>query len=101
MRDEIKEQGDNATNLDLLATTGCAIAFEPKENVDMFICITENGRIARHLAKQKPRQPILACSTSGQTVRQINMTRGVVGYKIPQHLRSRTDELIEHILHVA
>lgn len=29
------------------------------------------------------------------------MTRGVTGYKIPEHLKNRTDELIELILHVA
>jgi len=29
------------------------------------------------------------------------MKRGVVGYKIPEHLKNRRDELIEHILHVA
>eukprot|EP00355_Strombidium_rassoulzadegani_P002942 CAMPEP_0168613124 /NCGR_PEP_ID=MMETSP0449_2-20121227/3287_1 /TAXON_ID=1082188 /ORGANISM="Strombidium rassoulzadegani, Strain ras09" /LENGTH=566 /DNA_ID=CAMNT_0008653743 /DNA_START=15 /DNA_END=1715 /DNA_ORIENTATION=- len=99
-REEVKKLGDNADNIDLLATTGCSIAFEPKENVDMFICLTENGRIAKHIAKQRPRQPILACSVSGQIVRQINMTRGVVGYQIPEHMKNRTDELIEHILHV-
>lgn len=93
--------GEGASNIDLLSTTGCAIAFEPKENVDMFVCMTENGRIARHIARNKPRQPILACSTSGQTVRQVNLNRGVVGYKIPEHLKNRTDELIDHILHVA
>ena len=28
------------------------------------------------------------------------MTRGVVGYQIPEYMKNRTDELIEHILHV-
>jgi len=67
----------------------------------MFVCITESGKIARHLAKQKPKQPILACSTSGQIVRQINMTRGVVGYKIPEYMKQRTDDLVDLILRVA
>ena len=69
VREEIKEQGDAADTLDLLATTGSAIAYEQRENVDLFICITETGKIARHLSKQKPKQPILACSTNGQLVR--------------------------------
>ena len=69
VREEIKDQGDTADTLDLLATTGCAIAFEQRENVDLFVCLTENGRIARHLSKQKPKQPILACSADGQLVR--------------------------------
>ena len=87
--------------MDLIANTGCAIGFEPKENVDMYICMTESGKMASYLSKQRPRQPILACSTNGQVVRQINMMRGVVGYKIPEHMKNRKDELIEHILHVA
>jgi pyruvate kinase len=81
-----------------LTTTGCNIAFDPRENVDMFVCLTEDGKIARHLAKQRPKQPILACSISGQTVRQMNMVRGVVGYKIPQYMKNKTDDLINLIL---
>ena len=69
MRDEIKKQGKKAASIDVLTSTGCAIAFDQKENVDMFVCLTEDGKIARALAKQRPKQPILACSTSGQVVR--------------------------------
>lgn len=101
VRDEIKKQGQKADNIDILATTGCSIAFDPRENVDMFVCLTEDGKIARHLAKQRPKQPILACSISGQTVRQMNMVRGVVGYKIPQYMKTKTDDLINLILQVA
>ena len=88
-------------NIDLLANSGCCIAFEPKENVDMLLCLTETGNIANFLSKQRPRQPILALSTSGQVVRQLNMKRGVVGYKIPEHLRNKREELITFILAVA
>jgi pyruvate kinase len=55
--------------IDILAQNGAQIAYEQRENVDMFVCMTETGKIARHLAKQRPKQPILACSTSGQVVR--------------------------------
>ena len=37
---------------DLLAMTACNIALE--NNVDIFICMTENGKIAKNLAKFKP-----------------------------------------------
>lgn len=67
----------------MLTSTSCAIAFEKDSDVDMIICFTENGKIARFLSKQRPKQPILACSTNGQVVRQMNASRGVVGYKIP------------------
>ena len=101
VRADIKAQGHKANNLDILAATGSAIAFDPRENVDMFVCLTDDGMIARHLAKQRPKQPILACSISGQTVRQMNMVRGIVGYKIPQYMKSKTDDLVNLILQVA
>lgn len=40
------------TPADALATTACSIALE--NNVDMFICLTETGRIARYIAKYRP-----------------------------------------------
>lgn len=101
VRNDIKKLGPKALSIDVLATAGCQIAYEQKENVDMFVCLTENGKIARHLSKQRPKQPILACSTNGQVVRQMNLVRGVVGYKIPQYMKAKTDDLIELILQVA
>lgn len=100
-KDEIKNKGTSIQNIDILTTTGCTIAFEESENVDMFVCLTDTGKVARFLAKHHPKQPILACSTSGQTVRQVNMTRGVVGYKIPQYMKEKTDDLVDLILQIA
>lgn len=77
--------------IDILAHNGAQIAFEQRENVDLFVCFTENGKIARYLSKQKPKQPILACSTSGQVVRQVTIMRGIVGYKIPQYMADKYD----------
>lgn len=99
LKKQIAEPG--AQTIDMLAQNGAQIAYEQRENVDMFVCMTENGKIARHLAKQRPKQPILACSTSGQVVRQVNMMRGVVGYKIPEYLESKHDELLDMLLGVA
>jgi pyruvate kinase len=84
---------------DALATTACSIALD--NNVDMFVCLTETGRIARYIAKYRPFQPILACSTNSNVTRQVNMTRGITGYKIPTHLRNRTDKLIQLLLKTA
>jgi pyruvate kinase len=84
---------------DALATTACSIALD--NNVDLFVCLTESGRIARYIAKYRPFQPIIACSTSTAVVHQANMTRGVIGYKIPTHLKNRSDKLIALILKVA
>jgi hypothetical protein len=51
VREEVKRQGAQAENLDVLTTTACAVAFEAENDVDMIICMTENGKIARQLAK--------------------------------------------------
>ena len=47
VREEIKRQGARANNLDVLTTTATAMAFEPENDVDMIICLTESGKIAR------------------------------------------------------
>lgn len=65
IREDIKAQGKNAESLDILATTSCGIAFEKDSDVDMLVCLTDNGKIAKYLAKQRPKQPILACSVKG------------------------------------
>lgn len=52
---DVRQDAQNATKksaVDLLATTACSIALD--NNVDVFICLTENGRIARYVAKYKP-----------------------------------------------
>ncbi len=70
--------------IDAMTTTACAIALE--NNVDIFICLTETGKCAKYVAKYKPFQPILACSKNSNVVRQMTMTRGIIGYKIPNFL---------------
>ncbi len=78
----------------------CGMAFEKENDIDIIICITENGKIARYLSKQRTRQPILACSTNSQTVRQVNAFRGVTGYKIPQHLEFKGEEVLDLLLKI-
>ena len=69
IRETVKAEGINASSIDVLTSTSMSIAFEKDSDVDMVICFTENGKIARFLSKQRPKQPILACSTNGQVVR--------------------------------
>jgi pyruvate kinase len=52
-------------------------------NIDLIIVLTDTGWIARYVAKYKPKIPILACSISLPIVKQMNLTRGVIGYIIP------------------
>ena len=69
MREDIKSQGVEASNIDVLTTSSCGMAFEKESDVDIIVCVTETGKIATYLAKQRTKQPIIACSTNSQTVR--------------------------------
>lgn len=99
-RQDLKEQEDKLANIDILTSTSCAMAFEKESDIDIIICITENGKIARYLSKQRTRQPVLACSTNSQTVRQVNSFRGVTGYKIPEHQPAKGEELLDLLLKI-
>lgn len=98
MRDLIIAKGKKANVTDILTSTAMNIALE--NNVDLFICITETGRIARFLAKQRPMQSILACSVHSNVVRQCNSMRGVTGYKIPAFLKRHTNKLMDLVLKI-
>lgn len=94
LRTIAKQMSVNVT--DMLCSTATQIALE--NTVDLFIVMTENGNVARALAKQRPMQTILACSTQPEVVRQINTTRGVIGFKVPKHLKQHQDVLIGLVL---
>lgn len=85
LRNIAKEQGAAGSVTDMLCSTATQIAID--NNVDLFIALTNTGKIARALAKQKPMQTILACCTQPQVVRQVNTSRGVIGYKVPQFIK--------------
>ena len=110
MRQDSMHSTKALSTVDLLASTACSIALD--NNVDLFICLTETGKIARFIAKYRPFQSILACSTSTAVVKQSNLCRGVIGYKIPSHLskikvicniiiETLSDKLISLVLKVA
>lgn len=58
-----KEQGSQSSTIDMLCTTATQISLEDN-NVEMFVVLTGTGKTARVLAKQRPIQMILACSTN-------------------------------------
>ena len=84
IREASIEEGKRANVTDILCTTATQIALD--NNVDLFVCLTSTGRIARFLAKQQPMQTILCCSVHSNVVKQANTSRGVIGYKIPAYL---------------
>lgn len=83
----------------MLCSTATQIALD--NNVDLFVVLTNTGKVARYLAKQRPMQTILACSTQQQVVRQVNTSRGVIGYKVPDHIKKHQEKLLALVLKVA
>jgi pyruvate kinase len=75
------------------------LALENK--VALMVVVTENGAIARAIARQRPQAIILACSVNSNVVRQANCCRGVIGYKVPSHLMQHGDKLVNLVLKVA
>lgn len=67
LRNLAKQEGSKGYVLDMLCSTANHIALE--NNVELFCVLTQTGRIARYLAKQRPVQRIMACSTNPQIVR--------------------------------
>lgn len=65
------------------AVASAAVSTVLDLNIDLIIVLTDTGKIARYVAKYKPNVPILACSVSMPVVKQMNISRGVIGYKIP------------------
>ena len=61
-------------------------------NVDLIVVLTDTGNLARLVAKYRPSVPILACSVSLSVIRQLNCSRGLIGFKIPSY--QGTDNLL-------
>lgn len=81
------------------AVSSAAVATVLDLNIDLIIVLTDTGKIARYVAKYKPSVPILACSISLPVVRQLNTSRGVIGYKIPSF--QGTDNLLQLVIKTA
>jgi len=80
-----------------IASAACATVLDL--NIDLIIVLTDTGKIARYISKYKPPVPILACSISMPVVKQMNMSRGVIGYKIPSF--QGTDNLLMLVIKTA
>ena len=74
------------------ALAASAVSTVQDLNVDLIIVLTDTGHLARLVAKYRPNVPILACSVSLSVIRQLNVARGVIGFKIPSY--QGTDSLL-------
>jgi pyruvate kinase len=67
--------------------------------IDLVIVLTDTGNLARLVAKYRPSVPILACSVNNSVIRQLNVVRGIIGYKIPSY--QGTDNLLQLVIKYA
>jgi len=51
VREDVKAKGVEATNIDILTTSSCGMAFEKDSDVDIIVCVTDTGKIANYLSK--------------------------------------------------
>ena len=68
-------------------------------NICLIIVLTDSGKLARLVSKYRPEVKILACSINGSIVRQMNMMRGCIGFKIPTF--QGTDNVIQFVIQEA
>eukprot|EP00743_Colponemidia_sp_Colp-15_P000422 GILK01000483.1.p1 GENE.GILK01000483.1~~GILK01000483.1.p1 ORF type:complete len:511 (-),score=106.74 GILK01000483.1:182-1714(-) len=68
-------------------------------DVKMILVLTETGHTARVVAKYRPRQFILALSANEHVIRQLQLTRGTICFRIPSF--QGTDSLIRSALNSA
>lgn len=52
-------------------------------DIDLVIIMTDTGNIARLVSKYRPSVPILACCVNNAIIRQLQVVRGITGFKIP------------------
>ena len=65
-------------------------------NIDLIIVLTDSGKLARLTSKYRPEVNILACSINAHVATQMNVQRGVIGFKIPTF--QDVDNVINHII---
>ena len=68
-------------------------------NIDLIICVTDTGCIARLVSKYRPPVPVLACSVVNSVIRNLQTVRGVWGFKIPAYQSS--DNVVQMVVKVA
>ncbi len=88
-------EGVNVTNAISHATVTTALDLRAKA----ILTVTKGGGTAKLLSKYRPTRPIISCTTSEQTWRQLNLSWGVVPVMAEE--KQSTDELFNHAVDCA
>ncbi|MCL2109391.1 MAG: pyruvate kinase [Oscillospiraceae bacterium] len=81
----------NVTDAIAHATVTTALDLQAKA----ILTVTHGGQTARLLSKFRPHQPVLSCTPSEQSWRQMGMSWGLVPIKVDEKTDT-SDELLEH-----
>ncbi|MCD6386232.1 pyruvate kinase [Candidatus Sumerlaeota bacterium] len=85
---------------DAISHATCVIADDL--GLDAILCLTISGMTARMVARYRPRAPVLGCSPSSDTLRQLALSWGVVPVKIPPiSVRTSFERAIERAVNIA
>lgn len=87
--------GDNVTNA--ISHAACTTALDLKAKA--ILTVTKTGGTAKLLSKFRPNRPIISCTTSERTWRQLNLSWGVVPLMSKE--MTTTDELFQHAVDCA
>ena len=87
--------GDNVTNA--ISHAACTTALDLKAKA--ILTVTKTGGTAKLLSKFRPNRPIISCTTSERTWRQLNLSWGVI--PLMSREMTTTDELFQHAVDCA
>ena len=94
-RDRHEVMSENVTNAISHAAVTTALDLKAKA----ILTVTKTGSTAKFLSKFRPNRPILSCTTSERTWRQLNLSWGVVPLMAEE--KQSTDELFAHAVDCA
>lgn len=94
-RSREEDSADNVTNAISHATVTTALDL----NAKAILTVTTTGGTAKLLSKYRPNRPILSCTPSVRTWRQLSMSWGVV--PLMSRIMDTTDDLFNHAVECA
>ena len=94
-----KLEGQNSVNVST-AISHATVAAAMDLGATAIITVTKTGTTARMLSRYRPECPIISCTTSETTLRQLALSWGVIPLMAEERMTS-TDDLIHHAVQKA
>ncbi len=92
---------ENISSLNVsTAISHATVAAAMDLNATAILTVTKTGTTARMISRYRPECPIISCTTSETTLRQLNMSWGVIPL-MAEEMMTNTDDLIHHAVQKA